>query len=111
MLPQDDSVLVYIQKEYAMLNNDYFETKLKTFSVEGLIQKRKEFEEAFDSGQNDFWFLEAIDLINQELAERRKKMEEYELIRKIGDKRFGSGCKHEKIKNGYCLNCLRKVIS
>ena len=35
----------------------------------------------------------------------------YELMDKQGKKRFGSGCKHEKIRNGRCLNCLRKVIT
>lgn len=37
--------------------------------------------------------------------------EEYEMALKIGNKRFGSECKHEKIKNGRCQNCLRKVIT
>lgn len=36
--------------------------------------------------------------------------EEYELALHIGNKRFGSECKHEKTKNGVCLNCLRKVV-
>lgn len=35
--------------------------------------------------------------------------EEYELAKSEGDKRFGSECKHENVKNGYCTNCLRKV--
>ena len=34
----------------------------------------------------------------------------YELAKKEGDKRFGSGCKHENNKNGICTNCLRKVL-
>lgn len=34
----------------------------------------------------------------------------YELARRIGDKRFGSECKHEQVKNGVCVNCCRKVI-
>ena len=34
----------------------------------------------------------------------------YELMDAQGKKRFGSECKHEKTKNGRCLNCLRKVI-
>lgn len=34
----------------------------------------------------------------------------YELAKKQGDKRFGSECKHENVKDGKCLNCLRKVI-
>lgn len=33
----------------------------------------------------------------------------YELMKKQGDKRFGSECKHERTKHGYCLNCLRKT--
>jgi hypothetical protein len=37
--------------------------------------------------------------------------EEYEITKQIGDKKFGSECKHENTKNGYCANCLRKVIS
>lgn len=35
--------------------------------------------------------------------------EEYELVLKIGKQRFGSECKHKKVRNGYCLKCLRKV--
>ena len=27
-----------------------------------------------------------------------------------GNKRFGSECKHENIKNGRCTNCLRVVV-
>lgn len=37
--------------------------------------------------------------------------EEYELALYIGNKRFGSECKHEKVKNGVCENCLRKVFN
>ena len=33
----------------------------------------------------------------------------YELALREGNKRFGSECKHEKIRGGKCLNCLRKV--
>ena len=36
--------------------------------------------------------------------------EEYELILSIGNKRFGSECKHEKVKGNRCVNCLRKVV-
>lgn len=36
---------------------------------------------------------------------------QYELARKIGDKRFGSPCKHEQVKNGRCTQCLRKVVT
>ncbi len=28
-----------------------------------------------------------------------------------GKKRFGSECKHEKVKKGICKNCLRKVAA
>ena len=34
----------------------------------------------------------------------------FELMHEQGKKRFGSPCKHEKVKNGHCVNCLRKVI-
>ena len=34
----------------------------------------------------------------------------YELMDEQGKKRFGSECKHEHTKNGYCTNCFRKVI-
>lgn len=37
--------------------------------------------------------------------------EQYELALRIGEKRFGSECKHEKVKNGVCENCLRRVIN
>jgi len=37
--------------------------------------------------------------------------EMYELMDSIGKKRFGSECKHEKTKNGYCVNCKRKVVT
>lgn len=33
-----------------------------------------------------------------------------ELMHEQGKKRFGSECRHEKTRNGRCLNCLRKVI-
>lgn len=42
---------------------------------------------------------------------REKFNEEYELAINIGNKRFGSECKHLKTKNGYCLNCYRKIIA
>ena len=34
----------------------------------------------------------------------------YELMDKQGKKRFGSECRHKETKNGYCVDCLRKVI-
>jgi len=36
--------------------------------------------------------------------------QEYELALKEGNKRFGSECRHENVKNGICINCLRTVI-
>ena len=35
----------------------------------------------------------------------------YELMDKQGKKRFGSECKHTRVKSGYCRDCLRKVIT
>jgi len=35
----------------------------------------------------------------------------YELMHEQGKRRFGSECKHEKVINGRCTNCLRKVIT
>src|SRR5260221_14000717 len=35
---------------------------------------------------------------------------QYQLAKSIGDQRFGSECKHEQTKGGYCSKCLRKVI-
>ena len=36
--------------------------------------------------------------------------DQYELALKEGNKRFGSECKHSKVANGHCTNCLRKVV-
>lgn len=36
--------------------------------------------------------------------------DEYKLALEIGNKRFGSECRHEQTKNGKCVNCLRTVI-
>jgi len=33
-----------------------------------------------------------------------------ELMHSIGNARFGSPCKHERVKGGYCQVCFRKVI-
>jgi hypothetical protein len=33
----------------------------------------------------------------------------YDLALKQGNKKFGSVCKHGKVKNGKCLNCFRIV--
>lgn len=35
---------------------------------------------------------------------------QYALALRIGNKRFGSECNHENVKNGHCANCLRKVV-
>jgi len=37
--------------------------------------------------------------------------EEYELALREGERRFGSGCRHDHIKDGVCLDCYRKVVS
>lgn len=42
-------------------------------------------------------------------GEREKVL--YELALKQGERRFGSLCKHEVVKNGRCVNCLRRVRS
>jgi len=39
------------------------------------------------------------------------KAEEYELARRIGDRRFASDCRHEVVRRGCCVTCLRKVVS
>lgn len=36
--------------------------------------------------------------------------QEYELLRRKGDERFGSECPHASVKGGYCTSCLRKVL-
>lgn len=41
------------------------------------------------------------------MNEREKR--EYELALRIGKKRFGLPCEHRKVKNGYCMNCLRRL--
>lgn len=35
----------------------------------------------------------------------------YELALKVGNARYGSPCKHERVKAGYCLNCKRRVVT
>lgn len=35
----------------------------------------------------------------------------YEYMDEQGKKRFGSECKHIRVKNGRCLDCLRKVYT
>ena len=45
-----------------------------------------------------------------ETLERARNDLEYKLARQIGDRRFGSDCKHERAERGHCLNCGRRVI-
>lgn len=35
----------------------------------------------------------------------------YELAKSTGDRRFGSECKHEQVKDGTCQQCWRKVVT
>ena len=35
---------------------------------------------------------------------------EYELARRLGDRRFGSECKHGHVENNHCVTCLRRVV-
>ena len=35
----------------------------------------------------------------------------YGYMHEQGKKRFGSECKHEKVKGGRCVQCLRKVVT
>jgi hypothetical protein len=46
-----------------------------------------------------------------ELFKQDDFRQQYALAKEIGDKRFGSECKHEQTKNGYCIQCLRKVVT
>lgn len=39
-----------------------------------------------------------------------RERQEYKLALKEGKKQFGSECKHKRVKNGYCINCWRRVI-
>ncbi len=41
----------------------------------------------------------------------KQERKEYEIALRIGKKRFGSPCQHNKVKNGICCNCLRKVVT
>lgn len=36
---------------------------------------------------------------------------EYKLALQIGKSRFGSPCEHAETEKGFCLNCLRRVVS
>jgi len=35
---------------------------------------------------------------------------QYKLALREGQRRFGSACRHRGVKNGQCVNCLRKVL-
>lgn len=35
----------------------------------------------------------------------------YELALREGNRRFGSECKHKRVRGGKCLDCLRTVVS
>jgi len=39
-----------------------------------------------------------------------KERQEYALALRVGNRRFGTKCNHEKTRNGVCTNCLRKII-
>ncbi|MBA7583637.1 hypothetical protein ES708_25584 [subsurface metagenome] len=41
------------------------------------------------------------------MTEHEKKL--YELALREGNRRFGSACSHTVIRNGVCVNCLRKI--
>ena len=38
-----------------------------------------------------------------------KKHQLLEILHQQGKERFGSVCKHEESKKGFCVNCLRRV--
>ena len=52
---------------------------------------------------------ESLDECRQAL-ENEQFNREYELAIKNGDARFGSPCKHTRVKNGVCQNCLRRIM-
>jgi len=41
----------------------------------------------------------------------KRERQEYELALKIGKRKFGSECKHERVKSSYCIKCLRQVMT
>ncbi len=51
-----------------------------------------------------------IQRLEGEVQDKITFNQEYELALKEGNKRFGSLCKHENVKNGICKDCLRTVI-
>ena len=34
----------------------------------------------------------------------------YDLALRIGKNRFGTPCTHDRVVNGYCVQCLRNVV-
>ena len=49
-------------------------------------------------------------MTKDELFKQDDFRQQYTLAKQIGNRRFGSPCKHEQVKNGHCTNCLRKVV-
>jgi hypothetical protein len=47
---------------------------------------------------------------NNDLFKQDDFRQQYELAKEQGEKRFGSECKHTQTKDGYCCQCLRKVV-
>ena len=41
---------------------------------------------------------------------KESEAQQYFLQKNMGDMRFGSTCEHARTKNGYCPDCLRKVL-
>jgi hypothetical protein len=54
--------------------------------------------------------------MNGQLALPKPKKEyyefwtQYDLAIRSGKRRFGSDCRHERVKDSRCMNCLRKMI-
>jgi len=42
---------------------------------------------------------------------RQTPAEESEEARIMGARRFGTRCQHERVENGRCVSCLRKVLT
>ena len=43
------------------------------------------------------------------MTEEQRRL--YELALSEGKRRFGSPCKHETVRNGICVVCLRRVLT
>ena len=71
----------------------------------------------WDDGEKVVWVLNQAGLVRIEAKTHAPnpfdytEAELYELMLKQGEKRFGSECKHEKVRHGRCLKCLRKVVT